>query len=599
MSIRIPTALLASFCLLAPACHVLESPAPATAAPGSSPAAAPTAPSAAAAVRARLVELAQRDNRAMDHLRYLTKEIGPRLTGSERYDRAAQWCLEQFQSWGLEARLETWGEMPVRFDRGVSRGREIRPEARELEFLTRAWSRGTQGPLRARARLEPADADELEQHKSEYAGAWILRRPKRPAAEVRKALDAVLDAAPPAGIVSSSGSELLHMGGNHGRSLEEIQKQRQVDLVLRGDQHASIVAGLEQGHEVELEFEVENKLAAGPVPCTNVVADLRGSEFPDEYVIVGAHLDSWDGAEGAQDNGTGVSSTLEAARLVASLGQRPRRTLRFVLFGGEEQGLLGSVGYVKAHADELPRTSAVLIHDGGASPLSGLDVTYAMLDDMQQVFAPLAGLDRLRPVSVEERLGLQNSGDSDHAPFLGENAAPAFFWNQSGAGYNHVHHTQFDTFETVAAADQQHNARVVALVAFGLAELDHPLDRSDMAPLAPRRMGVAGFEGTTVQEVLEDGRASKAGWQKGDVLLSVDTVEVSNREEIVRAINQLGPRKTIRLRRGDEVLETVLDWSDDPGEPERSARAGRREAWFAKHPRRGSALNASPTPGGG
>jgi hypothetical protein len=199
------------------------------------------------------------------------------------------------------------------------------------------------------------------------------------------------------------------------------------------------------------------------------------------------------------------------------------------------------------------------------------------------VLAPLAKLDRIRPVSVNERLGLVNSGDSDHATFLGDNSAPAFFWNQSGAGYDHVHHTQFDTFETVAPGDEEHNARVVAVAAFGLAQLDHPLERTDMAPLAPRRMGVSGFTGAILQQVLPEGRANMAGWQEGDELLSVDGVEVKNRDEIVRAINQGGPRKTIRLRRASEVIDTELDWSNDPEEPERSARAGRREAWLKAH----------------
>jgi len=562
--------------LLGPACQTGTKSTPAAApVPALAQPPAPKQPPAE-----RLLALAQQDNRVMQHLRHLTKEIGPRLTGSERYDRAAQWCLEQFESWGLDARLETWGEFPVRFDRGVQRGRVIKPEARELEILTRAWTPGTNGPLRAPARLEPVDDAEFAARKAEFSGTWLLRRSNRTLSALRNELAGAL----PAGFVSSSGGESLNMTGVDGRTLEQIQKQVPPEIVLRGDQFKELEAQLLKGEQVRLEFEVENKLVAGPVPCHNVVADLVGSEFPDEFVIVGGHLDSWDGAEGAQDNGTGVASTLEAARLIASLGVKPRRTLRFVLFGGEEQQLYGSKGYVKAHAAELSRISAVLIHDFGASPLTGLDVTYAMLTDIQRVLAPLANLDRIRPVTVNERLGLVNSGDSDHATFLemGENAVPAFFWNQSGAGYDHVHHTQFDTFETVAAADEEHNARVVAVAAFGLAQLDHLLDRTDMAPLSPRRLGVAGFTGAILKEVLPEGRANMAGWQEGDELLTVDGVEVKNREDLVRAINQGGPRKTIRLRRGNEVIDTELDWSSDPDEVERSARAGRREAWLQK-----------------
>ena len=237
-----------------------------------SAAVAAPAPVPVLAPEARLLERSQSDNRVMQHLRHQTKEIGPRLTGSEHYDRAAQWCLAQFQSWGLAAHLETWGEFPVRCDRGVQRGHEVAPQTRDLAFLTRAWSRGTQGSVRARAALEPADEAELEAHKQDYAGKWLFRLPKRPPAALRKALDAVLEAHPPAGIVRSFGGELLQMGGTHTRSLEEIEKQKSVEILLRGDQYDEIVAGLKEGHQVELEFGVENKLVAGPVPCTNVVA---------------------------------------------------------------------------------------------------------------------------------------------------------------------------------------------------------------------------------------------------------------------------------------------------------------------------------------
>ncbi|MBK7643732.1 MAG: M20/M25/M40 family metallo-hydrolase [Planctomycetes bacterium] len=531
----------------------------------------------------RLLELSQSDNRAMQHLRHLTKEIGPRLTGSEHYDRAAQWCVEQFRAWGLDAHLETFGELPLRFDRGPQRGREIAPKTHDLVFQTRSWTRGTQGAVRARCVFEPESAEELTAHEKDYAGAWIVRRARRPRAELRKAIEALLEKTPPAGILSGGGEQLV-MSGNPRRPLAELMA-RPVEIVLRRDHYDEIVASLSAGTAVELEFEIENHIVEGPVACTNVVADLVGSEFPDEYVIVGAHLDSWDGAEGAQDNGTGVCSTLEAARLIASLGVKPRRTLRFVLFGGEEQGLLGSEGYVKTHAQELPRVSAVLVHDGGENPIQGLDVTYAMYADVARVLAPLAALDRDRPVAVHEVMGLLNSEDSDHAPFLHEARAPAFFWNQSETGYELVHHTQLDTFATVSGPDEEHNARVVAVAAFGLAQLDHALDRTDSEALPTRKMGVAGFQDTAVRSVLPEGRAQQAGWQDGDVLLSVDGVAVSGRESLVRAINQGGPRKTIRLRRGATELDTVLDWSDDPDEPERSARAGRREAWLKAHPR--------------
>src|SRR5262245_63124468 len=106
-----------------------------------------------------------------------------------------------------------------------------------------------------------------------------------------------------------------------------------------------------------VETEIENKFIPGPITVYNTVGEVRGSEKPDEIVVVGAHLDSWDLAQGTTDNGTGSCIVLETARTVARSGVRPKRTIRFCLFSGEEQGLYGSKAYVKAHKDEAARTA--------------------------------------------------------------------------------------------------------------------------------------------------------------------------------------------------------------------------------------------------
>ena len=121
------------------------------------------------------------------------------------------------------------------------------------------------------------------------------------------------------------------------------------------------------------EFNIDNRWIKGPIEVHNVVAELKGSEFPDEIVVVGGHLDSWNspGSQGASDNGTGSCSTLEAARLLIKSGVKPKRTIRFILFTGEEQGLLGSTDYVKQHEAELPKISACIVDDGGSNYQSG------------------------------------------------------------------------------------------------------------------------------------------------------------------------------------------------------------------------------------
>src|SRR6476660_9083041 len=124
----------------------------------------------------------------------------------------------------------------------------------------------------------------------------------------------------------------------------------------------------------------------------NTVAEIRGSEKPDEVVIVGGHLDSWDLGTGATDNGTGSTAVIEAARALQKLNLQPKRTIRFVLFTGEEQGLNGSRAYVKAHKDELPKTSGVLVHDLGTGKVRtiGLMANYAVRETLDHALYPLA-----------------------------------------------------------------------------------------------------------------------------------------------------------------------------------------------------------------
>jgi hypothetical protein len=529
---------------------------------------------------ARVLTLAREDNRVQDHLRTLTKSIGPRLTGSRNFQRAAEWARDQLEAWGLSARLETWGEIPVGFDRGPAHGAIVAPRRIELEFITPAWTAGTSGPVRGSALLEPATEDELAAIAERAPGAWIVRAEVRADLKTRNKLRDELRSLGVAGFVSSgAANDQLTMSGNYRVELAKLSKV--LDIRVRHDQHESLVAQLEAGERVELEFDVDNRLTPGPIACANVVAELPGAEFPDECVIVGAHLDSWDGAEGAQDNGTGAATTLEAARLLAAAHVHPRRSVRFLLFGGEEQGLLGSVAYVKSHHDALASVSAVLIHDGGANHVAGIQPTYAMLPDFERVFAPLAALDPARPFRVHESLGLVNSGDSDHAPFI-RAGVPAFFWDQDEAGYERVHHTQFDTFESVDGEEQRYSAGVIAAAAYGLADLDHLLDRTDMKPLDKRLMGVR-LEGARVAHVFESGRAEAAGWQDGDVVVSVDGELVGSQAEISEALQRGGPRKIVRVRRGERTLETVLDYSADASEPERAAREERRAAFVKSH----------------
>ncbi len=335
----------------------------------------------------RIVSAGHEDSQVMDHLDWLCNRIGPRLTGSDNLTNACEWVRDRFASFGIDnARLEPWGEFPVGFNRGPWFGRVIQPEPKALEFMTKAWSAGTKGAVRGKAVLAPKDQKELDLAKANgtITGAWVLlprpgRSGPRPDPAFLRSLRKELEAAKPAGIVVPSSSDLLVTSGVHRISWDKLPTVPAVTLLRK--QFEEIAAWLKEGKTVTLEFDIRNYFKKGPVKLYNVIADIPGSELPDEYVIVGGHIDSWDGATGATDNGTGVATTLEAARILTRAGVKPRRTIRFMLWSGEEQGLLGSAAYVKAHKDLTPKISAVLVHDGGTNYLSGIGATDAIVSD--------------------------------------------------------------------------------------------------------------------------------------------------------------------------------------------------------------------------
>ncbi|MCB9915899.1 MAG: M20/M25/M40 family metallo-hydrolase [Planctomycetes bacterium] len=369
---------------------------------------------------------------------------------------------------------------------------------------------------------------------------------------------------------------LLAPGSRDGRltmtgSWERPRREGPLDVRVLYDDYVALRDELEAGAARELELDVRNAFVDGPVTQYNVVADLVGRERPDEYVLVQGHIDAFDGAQGACDNGTGVATTLEAARLLASLDERPRRTIRFVLYSGEEQGLYGSRGYVRDHADELERVSVVLNHDNGTNYLAGIGPTLAMLADFEHVFAPVQALDPERPFALRVSPGL-TPGPSDHAPFV-EAGVPAFHWDQSQEGYRRLHHTQHDTLAEVDDADQRHSARVIALAAWRFAELDHLVDRTRLRRPEPRRMGVylAREDSRVVENVVPGGLAEGAGWRVGDVIVAIDGMEVQDSKQIAAELQKGGPQKRVVLERGAERVESVLDYTDDPQEAERRA----------------------------
>jgi hypothetical protein len=219
------------------------------------------------------------------------------------------------------------------------------------------------------------------------------------------------------------------------------------------------------GGTTRAEVEIHNTITPGPIPVYNTVGEIRGLEKPDEYVVLGAHIDSWDLGQGTTDNGTGTCVVLEAARILSKSGVRPKRTIRFCLFSGEEQGLHGSRAFVKQHQSEMPKTSMALVHDTGTGKVTGLG-----LEGRESAKAMLEP----ELVSVKELgctdINLRSLPGSDHMSF--ESAGvPGFAVIQDWDEYRFTHHSQSDTLDKAKEPALIQGAQVLAVTALRVANL--------------------------------------------------------------------------------------------------------------------------------
>ncbi len=555
---------------------------------------------------AKLIALGRSDNQVMEHLDHIVNRIGPRLTGSDNLQNACEWARAEFESYGLKnCRLEQWGEFPVGFNRGPSSGHMLEPELRELHFGTDAWTAGTRGPTRGPALLAPTNAEQLAALKGKLKGAWILvpsastrnrpatpppaanaganggtpREASAPAAGADRAFRDELQKAYEeegiAGTIRATRNELVLTGGRYKIAFDKLPKLPSINLLAADFKALSEL--VEAGKPVSLEFDIRNWFEKGPIPVSNVIAEIPGSEKPDEFVIVGGHLDSWDGAQGAVDNGTGCATTLEAARLLVKSGVKPKRTIRFMLWSGEEQGLLGSAGWIKNHKDELEKISAVLVHDGGTNYCAGINANPPMVKDFETIFAPVKDLDPEMPFTVKEVKGL-SSGSSDHDSFLAANV-PGFFWNQKGkANYNHAHHTQYDTWDAAIPEYERNSSIVIAVGALGIADLPQLLSRENLKAaggrgFGGRRLGVQLSDDMAIEELVEDGLAIKAGLLVGDKIVKIGDTAVGDSMEMREALSS-GPQKTkVTVQRKGKSVTVEIEF------PANSAGGGFGRRW--------------------
>lgn len=419
------------------------------------------------------------------NLEYLTTSIGPRLTGSRQMQEASDWTLRRFQDYGLDAHLET-AQIPHAWVRGQDSAEITAPISRIVPIHAAGWSKVTPEPVAGPVAV--VVAGDAEKFKGKLKGAVVLmgNPAEAPSGEAENAFDAVVGP-PRAGnrgpgdrrqmmalmaqeqpavlLYDSAKTDNLFNMGSFSR-----YQPSEVPVAYITHEDYSLIFRLAKRGPVSMKVRLTGTFSPGPAPASITVAEIRGSEFPDERVIVGGHLDSWDLGQGALDNGTGAMAVLEAARVLKALGWKPKRTITFILFTGEEQGGIGVETFMKNHAAEVPKMDAALIHDTGTGRVFSiaLENLYETGPLMTEIYEPLRQVFGLQPLST------RYFGSSDHVAFL-RAGVPAYFCIQTPAHYREAHHSQTDTFDKVIPDEINEGAALLAAWAWNVSEMPPPL----------------------------------------------------------------------------------------------------------------------------
>lgn len=464
-----------------------------------------------------LIAQAMDRSEVMQNLQHLSDAIGPRLSGSEAMRRANDWVAERFRAYGLAARLESY-PFGVTWERGPIAVTLTAPFRRALLAYSWAWTEGTGGKTLAGpvVRVSIGSAEELEAARDRIRGAWVMLSepafvwnpdgpPMTPEDSAARRADVERRRAAARADADTSAAArelrqqfavdrpfLMRKYGALGTIFDGAKEHALVtmsgspnrvsplpNIVVSHEDYLMLSRQVEAGLAPRIEASIQNRIGSSPVEQWNTVGEIRGTEYPGQVVILGAHLDSWDHAQGVTDNGASSMAVVEAARIIAQSGLKPKRTIRFILFSGEEQGLLGSRAYAAAHAAEADSIQAVMVLDNGTGMILGQALQGR--NELAQLWTDL-----LAPVTSlgAGRVREANKGGTDHLAFV-PYGVPAFNFDQEPRGYNHTHHSQSDTFDKAVAADLRQASAVMAVTAFELANLPVLLPRGEKRPVTP------------------------------------------------------------------------------------------------------------------
>ena len=407
-----------------------------------------------------------------ENLRYLTDTIGGRVTGTPEADRAVGWAVQALRHAGVDdVRTEKF-TVPVGWTEGHTVVEISSPAPFRVHLTSIGWSPPTpDGGITADVvDVDNGDDAGFAKAGAAVAGAIVLVHTKLLqgwddlAEEYRtdpQIVHRAMNARAAAIFWMSTRPNLLlyrHTGTVDGH-LEALPQA----VVAREDAER-MARLLASRQKVRAHLDMPNKVSTDPVDSENVVAEIRGREKPDEFVILGAHLDSWDLGTGALDNGCDAAMVIDAARVIHASGNVPRRSIRFVLFTGEEQGMLGSWAYARAHRAELGNMDAGVFFDSGTGAVTG----YTLSGRKDALAAVRQALEPVQSLGVKQ-FTPDASVDTDNFDFLLE-GIPTLVVNQEPANYVLNYHAASDTFDKVDMAQLKRQVAIAAVTAYGLAD---------------------------------------------------------------------------------------------------------------------------------
>ncbi|RMF80416.1 MAG: peptidase M28 family protein [Planctomycetota bacterium] len=433
-------------------------------------------------VATRIISAVRESNKAYDRLQELCDDIGHRLSGTPALDRAIEWAVETLRSDGHE-NVRTERVMVPRWVRGEESLEMIAPHRAPIPMLGLGGSVATPPDGITAEVLVVADEDDLKRRGDEARGRIVLFNFPMPADDERNGAGygpAVKYRVSGARMAAAHGAVAALVRSVTTRSLQTPHTggmrygdaERKIPAAAISVEFAEQMARLQaRGIPVKVTLKMQARMSEEPAPSANVIAELRGRELPDEIVVIGAHIDSWDVGQGAHDDGGGCVVAMEALRTLRRLNLRARRTIRVVLWTNEENGLQGGRAYAKQHADELDKHVAAIESDSGVFAPIGFGVD---IEDAAQRARVIAALNEictlLKPVG--DLSAYAGYGGADIGP-MKPAGVPLIGQESDMTHYFDIHHTHADTVDKVDPGEMSDNVAVMAVAAYILADLPH------------------------------------------------------------------------------------------------------------------------------